>query len=135
VLFSIPALISQGIEKIFTVFKPLPSGFYGLHHIIFILCFMALCRIKNPEQLKNYPPGELNEKLKFAIELAIPKIRDEITVIPKPGEPVFVLVFDREAYEPKWFIKLWKEYQIAAITYQTSIITTHPSKYLRAMLI
>jgi hypothetical protein len=96
---------------------------------------MALCRIKNPEQLKNYPPGELNEKLKFAIELAIPKIRDEITVIPKPDEPVFVLVFDREAYEPKWFIKFWKEYQVAVTTYQTSIITTHPSKYLQAMLI
>lgn len=220
VLFSIPALISQGIEKIFTVYKPLPAGFYGLHHIIFMLCFMALCRIKNPEQLKNYSPGELgkllgldripevryfrkklkqitdqskadelhtvffrtwvdqlpemffyidghvrvyhgdkatlpkrfvsreklclsgttefwindekglplmvltgelNEKLKFAIELAIPKIRNEITVIPKPGEPVFVLVFDREAYEPKWFIKLWEEYQVAVITYRKNV--------------
>ena len=220
VLFSIPALISQGIEKTFSVFKPLPAGFYGLHHIVLILCFMALCRIKNPEQLKNYPPGELgkllgldripevryfrkklklitdqtkadqlhaeffhtwvdelpemffyidghvrvyhgdkatlpkrfvsreklclsgttefwindekglplmvltgelNEKLKVAIELAIPKIKAEITVIPKPGEPVFVLVFDREAYEPKWFIKLWKEYQVAVITYRKNV--------------
>lgn len=220
-LFSIPALISQGLEKMFTVFKPLPAGFYGLHHMILILCFMALCRIKNPEQLKNYPPGELgkllgldripevryfrkkikqitdqskadelhtvffrswvkelpemffyidghvrvyhgskanlpkrfvsreklclsgttefwindekglplmvltgelNEKLKFAIEQAIPKIRDEISLIPKPGEPIFNLVFDREAYEPKWFIKLWQEYHVAVITYRKNVL-------------
>ena len=39
----------------------MPAGFYGLHHIILTLCFMALCRIKNPEQLKKYPPGELGK--------------------------------------------------------------------------
>ncbi len=221
VLFSIPALISQGLGKTFKIFKPLPAGFYGLHHIILILCFMALCRIKNPEQLKKYPPGELgkllgldripevgyfrvklkqiidqsradelhtelfrswmeempemffyidghvrvyhgekanlpkrfvsreklclsgttefwvndekglplmvitgelNEKLKTAIEQAIPKILKEITVEPKPGEPVFTLVFDREAYEPKWFIKLWKEYRVAVITYRKNVV-------------
>ncbi|WP_371135784.1 putative transposase, partial [Reyranella sp.] len=63
VLFAIPALISQGLERFFKVFKPLPSGFYGLHHVILILCFMALCRIKNPEQLKKHPPGELGKLL------------------------------------------------------------------------
>ena len=63
VLLSIPALISQGLEKIFEVLKPLPSGFYGLHHMILLLCYMALCRIKNPEQLKQYPPGELGKLL------------------------------------------------------------------------
>jgi len=217
VLLSVPALISQGLPQIFKVFKPLPAGFYGLHHIVLILCFMALCRIKNPEQLKKHPPGELgkllgldripevgyfrkklrqiidqsktdelhtglfhswveempemffyidghvrvyhgekanlpkrfvsreklclsgttefwindekglplmvltgelNEKLKFAIEQSIPKILKEITVAPKPCEPLFSLLFDREAYEPKWFIKLWKEYRVAVITYR-----------------
>lgn len=61
VLLSIPALISQGLDKAFKVFKPLPPGFYGLHHIIIILCFMALCRIKNPEQLKKHSPGEFGK--------------------------------------------------------------------------
>ena len=65
--------------------------------------------------------GELNEKLKYAIEQAIPKILKEITVAPKPGEPAFSLVFDREAYEPKWFIKLWKEYRVAVITYRKNV--------------
>ena len=63
VLFAIPALISQGLERFFKVFNPLPPGFYGLHHVILILCFMALCRIKNPEQLKKHPPGELGKLL------------------------------------------------------------------------
>lgn len=217
VLLSIPALLSQGLQKIFKIFNPLPPGFYGLHHIILILSFMAMCRIKNPEQLKKHPPGELgkllgldripevgyfrkklkqvisqskadelqaelfhgwaeempemifyidghvrvyhgnkanlpkrfvsreklclsgttefwindrnglplmvitgelNEKLKSAIEQAIPKIRDEIKAVPQPDKPIFALVFDREAYEPKWFIKLWVEYGVAVITYR-----------------
>ncbi len=220
VLFSIPALISQGLDKTFKVFKPLPPGFYGLHHIIIILCFMALCRIKNVEQLKKHSPGEfgkllgldripevnyfrtklaqiidqakadelhiklfqswleelpemffyidghirvyygkkarlpkhfvsrqklclsgttefwvndqnglplmvltgeLNEKLKVAIEQVIPKILNQITTRPQPGQPVFTLVFDREAYEPKWFIKLWEEYRVAVITYRKNV--------------
>jgi hypothetical protein len=208
------------MQQIFKVFNPLPAGFYGLHHIILTLFFMALCRIKNPEQLKKHSPGELgkllgldrvpevgyfrkkikqiidqsktdelhtalfrswveempemffyidghvrvyhgekanlpkrfvsreklclsgttefwindekglplmvltgelNEKLKVAIEQAIPEILKEITVVPKPGEPVFTLVFDREAYEPGWFIKLWEEYRVAVITYRKNV--------------
>lgn len=219
-LFAIPALISQGLERVFKVFKPLPAGFYGLHHIILILCFMAFCRIKNPEQLKKHPPGELgkllgldripevgylrekikqitdqskadvlhmelfyswvegmpelffyidghvrvyhgdqanlpkrfvtreklcssgttefwvndqqglplmvvtgelNEKLKSAIEEIIPKILKGITRVAKPGEPVFSIIVDREAYEPGWFKKLWNEYRVAVITYRKNV--------------
>lgn len=63
VLLSIPALLSQGLRKAFTTYGPLPPGFYGLSHIILLSCFMALCRIKNPEQLKKHPPGELGKLL------------------------------------------------------------------------
>ena len=65
--------------------------------------------------------GELNEKLKVAIEQVIPKMRNEITTIPQKGQPIFTLVFDREAYEPKWFIKLWEEYGVAVITYRKNV--------------
>jgi hypothetical protein len=65
--------------------------------------------------------GELNEKLKVAIEQVIPKILNQITTRPQPGQPVFTLVFDREAYEPKWFIKLWEEYRVAVITYRKNV--------------
>jgi hypothetical protein len=220
VLLGIPALLSQGLEKAFRIYAPLPPGFYGLHHIIIILCFMALCRIKNPEQLKKYPPGELgkllgldripevgyfrrklqqitvqsktddfhnelfrswteempemffyvdghvrvyhggkanlpkrfvsreklclsgttefwvndenglplmvvtaelNEKLKSAIEEIIPKIKKGTAITVQPGLPVFTLVFDREAYEPAWFKKLWDQHQVAVITYRKNV--------------
>ena len=220
VLFAIPALISQGLERFIKVFNPLPKGFYGLHHMILILCFMALCRIKNPEQLKKHPPGELgkllgldripevgyfrkkiqqitdqsradelhsvlfrswveglpemffyidghvriyhgdlaklpkrfvsreklclsgttefwvndqqglplmvvtgelNEKLKTAIEEIIPKILEAVTPQAKPEEPVFTIVVDREAYEPLWFKKLWDQHRIAMITYRKNV--------------
>ncbi len=32
VLFSIPALASQELNKVFEVFKPLPNGFYGFYN-------------------------------------------------------------------------------------------------------
>jgi hypothetical protein len=220
VLFALPALISQGLEQFFKVFKPLPHGFYGLHHIILILCFMALCRIKNPEQLKKHPPGELgkllgldripevgyfrtkikqitdqsksdelhselfrwyaaempelffyidghvrvyhgdlaklpkrfvsreklclsgttefwvndqkglplmvvtgelNEKLKWAIEQIIPKTISGITQPAKSGEPAFTIIVDREAYEPAWFKKLWDQHHVAIITYRKNV--------------
>ena len=63
VLLSIPALLSQGLIKVFTTYQALPKGFYGLKHIILLCCFMALCRIKNAEQLKKHPPGELGKLL------------------------------------------------------------------------
>ncbi len=217
VLFAIPALMAQGLKSFFKVYNPLPKGFYGLHHIILTMCFMALSRIKNPEQLKTYAPGELgkllgldrvpevgyfrtklrqitdqaksdelhqellhewmgempdyffyidghvrvyhgkkanlpkrfvsreqlclsgttefwvndqqgmplmvitgelNEKLKDSIEEAIPELLKEVPAPPDQNTPVFTLVFDREAYEPEWFQKLWKNHQIAIITYR-----------------
>jgi hypothetical protein len=222
VLFAIPSLIGQGMNKLFDTFKELPNGFYGLHHIIMLLCFMALCRIKNPEQLKQHPVGELgkllgldripqveylrtkirqiteqarcdklqevlfqswtsemqeaiyyidghvrvyngslatlpkhyvsreklclpatsefyvntsvglpllvimgelNEKLKVAIEKAIVEIK-KVTNVKSDKEslkPIFTIVFDREAYEPKWFKKLWDEEHIAVITYRKNV--------------
>jgi len=65
--------------------------------------------------------GELNEKLKSAIEVIIPKILKEITQVAKLGEPVFTIVVDREVYEPAWFIKLWDQYRIAVITYRKNV--------------
>jgi transposase-like protein len=43
-------------DKVFGVLK---KGYYGLQSILLTLAFMALLRIKNPEQLKNGSPGDL----------------------------------------------------------------------------
>lgn len=65
--------------------------------------------------------GELNQKLKTAIEQAIPLIRQAVKIEPNQTQPVFTLVFDREAYEPKWFKQLWDDHRIAIISYRKNV--------------
>jgi hypothetical protein len=220
VLISIPSLIAQGFNVFSTSLLPLPNGFYGLQQLLLLYCFMMLARIKNPEQLKQYPPGELgkllgldrcpevghfrtklaqiyeqnnvdtllsnlfkfwlkdqpevffyidghvrvyhgtkanlpkrfvsreklclsgttefwinnsqglplmfitgelNERLKDAILLAISKIKSDLPDLPVIHNVMFVLVFDREAYEPKWFQNLLEEEHVAIITYRKNV--------------
>ncbi len=60
VLLALPALASIGLLEAGTaVYGRLKQGFYGLCSILLTLSFMALLRIKNPEQLKGRAPGEL----------------------------------------------------------------------------
>lgn len=59
VLFALPALLAQGLLKYKEVYQALSKGYYGLQSTILTLAFMALCRIKNPEQLKQQKVGEL----------------------------------------------------------------------------
>lgn len=62
VIFLLPALLAQGLLKsAHQVYSSLRAGYYGLQHILLLLAFMALCRIKSPEQLKNCKPGELGK--------------------------------------------------------------------------
>lgn len=220
VLLGLPALLSQGLDKALEVYDALPSGYYGLHHIVLLSCFMALCRIRNVEQLKGCPPGELgkligldrvpevghlrkkfqqifiqektdelqtklfsswlkelpelffyidghvrvyhgskanltkryvsreklclngttefwvndqtgqplmfftgelNEKLKDAIEQIIVTMKSQINSPEDPKKPRFTIVIDRESYEPKWYKHLWNEHQIAVITYRKNV--------------
>jgi len=60
---------------------------------------------------------ELNEKLKTSIDQIIPRILKDaaLEISTKPHVPTFTIVVDREAYEPAWFIYLWKTYRIAII--------------------
>jgi len=59
VLFALPALISQGLLKFKDIYEALPAGYYGFESIVLTFAIMALCRIKNPEQLKQCKVGEL----------------------------------------------------------------------------
>lgn len=61
VLLSLPALLSQGLLKATQVYQPLPNGYYGIVHILLLLAYMNLWRIRNPEQLKQCAPGELGK--------------------------------------------------------------------------
>ena len=59
VLFLLPALLVQGLLKTNQVYEWAKSSYYSLDSIVITIAFMALLRIKNPEQLKQCKPGEI----------------------------------------------------------------------------
>ena len=59
VLFLLPALLAQGLLKTKEVYTWPSKFYYSLESIVLTLSFMALLRIKNPEQLKQCKPGEI----------------------------------------------------------------------------
>ncbi len=60
VLLALPALARVGLlEAGKKVYAALHQGFYGLQSVLLTLSFMALLRIKTPEQLKRCNSGEL----------------------------------------------------------------------------
>lgn len=230
VLFLLPALISQGLLKTKDVYQLPASHYYGVESVVMTLAFMALSRIKNPEQLKLCKPGEigrligldripemkcLREKIKLLSEqnqstqlnnslidiwytqdnqsdadflyidghvriyygskanlpskfisrqklclsatsefwvndaqgMPVMMVMGELTeklqvviesqIIPRLIQAKLVsdnnypldraqctLVFDREAYEPAFFQRLWDKYRIATLTYRKNVKDT-----------
>ncbi|MCP4139439.1 MAG: hypothetical protein GY755_03965 [Chloroflexi bacterium] len=63
VLCALPALLEKGLsggaEKMLGKVK----GYYKAFHILLLVAFMALCRIKTVEQLKKEAPGEFGKLL------------------------------------------------------------------------
>lgn len=259
VLFLLPALLTQGLLKTKEVYDVPASHYYGLESVMLTLAFMALARIKNPEQLKQCKPGEigkiigldripevrclrgkiklltsqqqarklndllidhwysqpseeasflyidghvriyyghqanlpakfisrqklclsatteywvndgqglpvmmvtgeLTEKLQVAIEQYIIPQLQQTLLLPSPGQPAgqdpehpqmvadqsqpksegeqpaaaCTLVFDREAYEPAFFERLWKQHRIAILTYRKNVKDTWPEQSFTA---
>jgi transposase-like protein len=59
-LLALPALLALGLlEAGEQAYGSLRKGFYGLRATLLILTFMALLRLRSPEQLQGHPPGEL----------------------------------------------------------------------------
>jgi len=227
ILFMLPSLLAQGLLKAKEVFHLPVSHYYGLESVVLTLAFMALARIKNPEQLKQCKPGEigriigldripevrclrekiksiseqqrsihfnnllidqwyrddkqddthflyvdghvriyygykanlpskyisrqklclsatsefwvndamgmpvmmvmgeLSEKLQTVIEYQIiPRLIETKLIsadIVDQQKPQCTLIFDREAYEPAFFQRLWERYRIAVITYRKNV--------------
>jgi len=59
-LLAVPALLTEGLIEVgHGVYGKLRNGFFGLQSVLLTLSFMALLRIKTPEQLTEHAPGEL----------------------------------------------------------------------------
>ncbi len=60
VLCALPALAANGLFRHLETL-PVLSGYYMTFHVILLLAYMALCRIKAVEQLQYETPGELGK--------------------------------------------------------------------------
>lgn len=59
-LLALPAVLTLGVlDAGEQTYGALKNGFYGLRATLLVLAFMALLRIRTPEQLQGHPPGEL----------------------------------------------------------------------------
>lgn len=63
VLCALPSLLMNGLLEGVEEFESKVKGYYRCFHILILLAFMALCRIKTVEQLRGHPPGELGKLL------------------------------------------------------------------------
>jgi hypothetical protein len=63
VLCALPALAENGLFRHLHDCLAKLRGYYSTLHVIILLAYMALCRIKVVEQLQYQPPGELGKLL------------------------------------------------------------------------
>ena len=61
VLCALPALIENGLFRHLQATFPTLTGYYTTLHVILLLAYMALCRIRAVEQLQYESPGELGK--------------------------------------------------------------------------
>ena len=60
-LCALPALIENGLFRHLQSTFPTLTGYYTTLHVILLLAYMALCRIRTVEQLQYESPGELGK--------------------------------------------------------------------------
>jgi hypothetical protein len=60
VYVALSALLEQGLVEVGEqIFGSLRNGYFGLRSVLLTVAFMALLRIRSPEQLTSFAPGEL----------------------------------------------------------------------------
>jgi len=61
VLCSLPALLANGLLEGSEAMLGKVKGYYTMFHILLLLAYMALCRVKTVEQVRGHSPGELGK--------------------------------------------------------------------------
>lgn len=86
VLWAMPALLSNGLLNNVTKYFSLPKGFYSCVHIFILLAYMALTRIKTPEQLRYQPAGEGGKLLGLDRIPEVRTLREKIKILAQPDQ-------------------------------------------------
>jgi prepilin-type processing-associated H-X9-DG protein len=86
-LAGLPALCDNGLLSGLGRHLTLPQGFYSALHLVLVLGFMALARIRRPEGLRHVPPGELGKVLGLDRVPEVRTLREKIAVLAGQGTP------------------------------------------------
>jgi hypothetical protein len=86
VLFSLPALIANGLLKHTHTYFHLPSGYYTLSQLFISLAFIVLLRIKTIESIKSYSPGELGKLIGLDRIPEIKTIRNKLGILASQNQ-------------------------------------------------
>jgi hypothetical protein len=84
-LTGLPALCANGLLSGLDKHLHLPKGFYSCLHILLLLAFMALGRIRRPEQLRHIPPGEFGKSLGLDRVPEVRTLRQKIGLLAAGG--------------------------------------------------
>jgi hypothetical protein len=87
VLAGLPALYANGLLSGLGRHVSLPKGFYSALHILTLLGFMALARIRRPEGLRHVPPGELGKTIGLDRAPEVRTLRQKIAAMVEQGSP------------------------------------------------
>lgn len=99
VLLALPALLQEGLLETGTaVYGRLRNGFFGLRAVLQALAFMALLRIKTPEQLTEHALGELG--ILLGLDRA-PEVKTLRRKLHEMGERQLADLFTRQLAE-RW---------------------------------
>ena len=86
-LCGLPALCANGLFSGLGRHLTLPKGYYSALHILCVLGFMALARIRRPEQLRHQPPGELGKAVGLDRVPEVRTLREKIARMAATGNP------------------------------------------------
>lgn len=87
-LTGLPALCNNGLLSGLDRHLSLPKGFYSALHILMLLGFMALGRLRRPEALRHVPPGEIGKVLGLDRAPEVRTLRKKIAVMSGAGTPM-----------------------------------------------
>lgn len=81
VLLALPALLANGLLRHLNGYFTFPNGYYSIQHIFITLAFMALLRMKSPENIRRVAPGELGKLLGLDRIPEVKTLREKLTIL------------------------------------------------------
>jgi len=87
VLTALPALTANGLFSGLERHLRLPRGFYSAMHVLTVLGYMALARIRRPEGLRHAAPGELGKAVGLDRVPEVRTLREKTALMAEQGTP------------------------------------------------